>query len=617
MLTFFGYIAYDTARLTNLNNEVELLSSIAPYIAEDVTRDLQEGNSWNTTIEPADNKQVANIIYLFLADRQHNLLAQPDNPSIGRIYSDIVNRQQAGPSVNAGSLSVNKRVYVWAAVDIASNNNQLFLIRQAHVSQANAFFREMGLSLVIAAAIILWIASWAAMYISMLIEKLDEQKKVLKHRTLHDVLTGLPNRALLHDRLNQLVALSDRQPIPFAICFIDLNRFKDVNDTLGHHVGDELLLEISRRLQLNLRKSDTIARLGGDEFALILRNVREEKARSIVRKVVSAIEEPVEAGGHRLFVSGSIGIALFPEHGNDVHILLKKADVAMYAAKRAGSNMEFYSDNDDEFTRDKLSLIHDLHEAIQQDQLDIHYQPKYDINKQRIIGVEALLRWKHPIHGDIPPLMFIQLAEHSGLIHSISRWVMQRAFSDSVKLKRKGIDISVSINLSAYYLQDLRFESDISELIETPNVDNSRIIFELTESAMVVNSTKTKTLMRWLTEKGFRISIDDFGTGYSTLTNLRRLPISELKIDRSFVSNIPADTEDASIVTAMIGLGSSLDIDVVAEGVETEEVLSLLKQSGCSIIQGNLIRNPLPLDALIEWMNSETQPVPLVRSAAN
>lgn len=617
MLTFFGYIAYDTARLTNLNNEVELLSSIAPYIAEDVTRDLQEGNSWNTTIEPADNKQVANIIYLFLADRQHNLLAQPDNPSIGHIYSDIVNRQQAGPSVNAGSLSVNKRVYVWAAVDIASNNNQLFLIRQAHVSQANAFFREMGLSLVIAAAIILWIASWAAMYISMLIEKLDEQKKVLKHRTLHDVLTGLPNRALLHDRLNQLVALSDRQPIPFAICFIDLNRFKDVNDTLGHHVGDELLLEISRRLQLNLRKSDTIARLGGDEFALILRNVREEKARSIVRKVVSAIEEPVEAGGHRLFVSGSIGIALFPEHGNDVHILLKKADVAMYAAKRAGSNMEFYSDNDDEFTRDKLSLIHDLHEAIQQDQLDIHYQPKYDINKQRIIGVEALLRWKHPIHGDIPPLMFIQLAEHSGLIHSISRWVMQRAFSDSVKLKRKGIDISVSINLSAYYLQDLRFESDISELIETPNVDNSRIIFELTESAMVVNSTKTKTLMRWLTEKGFRISIDDFGTGYSTLTNLRRLPISELKIDRSFVSNIPADTEDASIVTAMIGLGSSLDIDVVAEGVETEEVLSLLKQSGCSIIQGNLIRNPLPLDALIEWMNSETQPVPLVRSAAN
>ncbi|MGD8884748.1 MAG: EAL domain-containing protein, partial [Gammaproteobacteria bacterium] len=608
---------YDTARLTNLNNEVELLSSIAPYIAEDVTRDLQEGNSWNTTIEPADNKQVANIIYLFLADRQHNLLAQPDNPSIGHIYSDIVNRQQAGPSVNAGSLSVNKRVYVWAAVDIASNNNQLFLIRQAHVSQANAFFREMGLSLVIAAAIILWIASWAAMYISMLIEKLDEQKKVLKHRTLHDVLTGLPNRALLHDRLNQLVALSDRQPIPFAICFIDLNRFKDVNDTLGHHVGDELLLEISRRLQLNLRKSDTIARLGGDEFALILRNVREEKARSIVRKVVSAIEEPVEAGGHRLFVSGSIGIALFPEHGNDVHILLKKADVAMYAAKRAGSNMEFYSDNDDEFTRDKLSLIHDLHEAIQQDQLDIHYQPKYDINKQRIIGVEALLRWKHPIHGDIPPLMFIQLAEHSGLIHSISRWVMQRAFSDSVKLKRKGIDISVSINLSAYYLQDLRFESDISELIETPNVDNSRIIFELTESAMVVNSTKTKTLMRWLTEKGFRISIDDFGTGYSTLTNLRRLPISELKIDRSFVSNIPADTEDASIVTAMIGLGSSLDIDVVAEGVETEEVLSLLKQSGCSIIQGNLIRNPLPLDALIEWMNSETQPVPLVRSAAN
>ena len=605
VLMFFGYIAYDTAKLTNLNNEIGLLSSVTPRIADDIAHDLKVGATWDPALLPDDHGDEKDAIYLFVSDQYGNLVFWPDELAIRQVFHQVDKYISGMSESRSGNVSVNDSTYVWARVGVPDYDYQLTLIRQAHVSRANIFFKEMGVSLIVAAVIMLWVASWAAMYVSMLIEKLDEQKNILKHRSLHDVLTGLPNRALLNDRLQQLISSMDRLPIQFAICFIDLNRFKDVNDTLGHHVGDELLLEISERLRDNLRKNDTVARLGGDEFALILRNINADDVRPIAEKILQEIEEPIQAGGHKLFVSGSMGIAMFPEHGDDVQMLLKKADVAMYAAKRSGSHLEFYEDTHEVFTRDKLALTHDLRVAIERDQLELYYQPKYDIAAQRVVGVEALLRWHHPTIGYIPPLSFIQLAEHSGLIHTLSKWVIQRAFSDSIELSRSGIDISISINLSAHYLQDPKFESDINELLEQSYVDASRIILEITESAMFINSVKTKELLKRLTSRGFRISVDDFGTGYSTLTNLRRLPISELKIDRSFVGKIASDTEDASIVDAMIGLCDSLDIDVVAEGVETPEVLDILKKSGCYTIQGYLISKPVPLNEFLEWIESE------------
>lgn len=277
----------------------------------------------------------------------------------------------------------------------------------------------------------------------------------------------------------------------------------------------------------------------------------------------------------------------------------------MYAAKRASTRLEFYDDSHEVFTRDKLALTHDLREAINNNQLELHYQPKYDVAAQKVVGVEALLRWTHPVVGSISPPEFIHLAEHAGLIHSLSKWVIQRAFSDSVELDNCGINTSVAINLSAYCLQDSKFETDIYDLLEQYNVDAGKIILEITESAMFINSAKTHALLRRLTNTGFRMSVDDFGTGYSTLTNLRRLPIAELKIDRSFVHNIATDMEDASIVAAMVGLCASLDIDVVAEGVETEETLEMLKQFGCDTVQGNLISYPMPLADFIAWMESK------------
>jgi len=604
VLTFFGYIAYDTAKVTNINNEIELLASVTPRIAKDIAHDLAAGKSWNPIIAARNQESEDDNIYLYVSDSRSNLISWPDDQVLQQVFNLI--DQQASEQKQAGNIIANDTNFVWARAKIPNYAYTATLLRQAHVSHANKFFREMGVSLIIAAVVMLWVASWAAMYVSMLIEKLDEQKNILKHRSLHDVLTGLPNRALLNDRLQQLITLNERLPVQFAICFIDLNRFKDVNDTLGHEVGDQLLLEVSKRLKANLRKSDSVARLGGDEFALILRNIREDKAKLIAEKLLKSIEVPIEVSGHKLFVSGSMGIAMFPEHGNDVQMLLKKADIAMYAAKRAGVHVEIYTESLEVITSDQLALTRDLRDAIDNNVLELYYQPKFDVEQQKVVGAEALLRWNHPTHGFVPPLTFVQLAEHSGLIHALSKWVIERAFADSIEFNNSGINISIAINLSAYFLQDIKFEDNIKDLLRQYQVNPYKIIFELTESAMFINSMKTMSLLRWLTELGFRISVDDFGTGYSTLTNLRKLPISELKIDQSFVGNITTDMEDASIVDAMIGLGASLDIDVVAEGVETQEVLDALKESGCHTIQGYLINKPVPLGSFIEWMRSHS-----------
>jgi len=602
LLLFFGYIAYDAAKLTNLSGEVNLLSSVTPRIASDYGHDLQEGHVRENVLLPATPSGKNDVTFMFVVDEDGHLISAPQSPKIKQVYRHLQDLLTDSPESSSGNIIHDDATYVWARAAVPQFEHQVILVRQAHISHANAFFREMGVSLIIAAIIMLWVASWAAMYVSMLIEKLNEQKNILKHRSLHDVLTSLPNRALLNDRLEQLIETGRREPIQFSVCFIDLNRFKDVNDTLGHHVGDELLLEVSKRLKSSLRTDDTVSRLGGDEFALILKNTNKDNVHIITEKLLQEIEVPIQAGGHKLFVSGSMGIAIFPEHGKDVQTLLKKADVAMYAAKRSGSNLEFYSDNLEVFTQQKLTLTHDLREAIDNNLLELYYQPKYNLVSKQVVGVEALLRWNHPDKGYIAPLEIIQLAEHSGLIYSLSKWVMKRAFLDSIKLAERTQDITIAVNLSAHFLQDSKFETNLRDLIHQIDVDPGKIILELTESAMFINSTKIKGLLQRITDLGFRISVDDFGTGYSTLTNLRRLPISELKIDRSFVKKIVTDSGDASIVDAMIGLGGSLDIDVVAEGVESQDVLEVLQKFGCNTIQGYLISEPVPLEKFVEWM---------------
>lgn len=605
-LTFFGYVAYDTAKTTNIKNEAALLAGVAPRIADDVHHNLEHGLVWAPLLTPEGDASIDNPIFLLVTDFHNNIIRAPETAEFQHVYREFRKSVPDTETAHAGSFQTADATYAWARSNVPVYDYRATLISRSQTSVAHAFFREMGVTLIFTGFLLLWCASWAAMYIAGLFEKLDDQKNILRHRALHDELTQLPNRALLNDRMQQIIQAADREPSRAALCFIDLNRFKEVNDTLGHSIGDELLLEVGRRLHDHLRKSDTVARIGGDEFALILRNVDEAAAKVVVDKLLEAVEAPIELRTNKFCISGSAGIALFPAHGSSVEVLMQKADVAMYAAKRSGARLSFYNPDFEVFSRDKLALTHDLRDAIQNNHLELYYQPKYHVAEKRVTGAEALLRWKHPTLGNIPPMTFVQIAEHTGLIRSLTKWVLQRAFEDCAHLAKLGHQLNIAINLSAHNLQDPELEPDIYELLEHWQVDAKNITLELTESAVVHNLAKTKELLGRLHDRGFQISVDDFGTGYSTLTNLRRLPISEIKIDRSFVSNIKRDAEDASIVRATIDLGKALGINVVAEGVETQDVLEQLEAYGCHTIQGYFISKPMPLAAFTNWLHSSS-----------
>lgn len=606
VLTFFGYVAYDTAKITNNKNAAALLAGVAPRIANDVQRDLERSAPWTPLLKPTGSTIERNPIYLLVTEPSGNIIRAPENEEFQGLYAEFNKSVAESEAALSGNFNANDTTYLWAWAEVPVYGYRATLISRSQTSAGGTFFQELGVTLIITGFFLLWLSSWAAMYIAGLFEKLDEQKIILRHRALHDDLTQLPNRALLNDRMQQIIQAADREQSHAALCFIDLNRFKEVNDTLGHSMGDELLLEVGRRLSDNLRKSDTVARIGGDEFALILRNVDKASAKSLTEKLLQALELPIEIRTHKLCITGSAGIALFPEHGNSVEVLMQKADVAMYAAKRSGAQLAFFSADFEVFSRDKLALTNDLRDAIQGNQLELHYQPKYHLTEKRTIGAEALLRWKHPTLGFIPPMTFVQIAEHTGLIRSLTKWVLQQAFEDCAHFAQQGHQLNISINLSAHNLQDPELEPDIYGLLDRWKIDAKNITLELTESAVVHNLAKTKELLTRLSARGFSISVDDFGTGYSTLTNLRRLPISEIKIDRSFVSNIMRDAEDASIVRATIDLGRALDIHVVAEGVETQDVLDRLASYGCHTIQGYFISKPMPLAAFTNWMHSAT-----------
>jgi len=359
-LIFFGYIAYDTAKLTGTKNEIALLAGVAPYVTENINGYLQREQNWEPVLPAPHGKHSHDVIHLVISNHQGVIITQSKALAIQDAFQKIQQATQNSASTNSGSITLDDAIYIWAKALLPDKKSQVTLIRQAYISQANVFFKEMGISLIIAAMITLWVASWAAMYVSMLMEKLDEQNNALQYQALHDVLTDLPNRALLNDRSQQLIKSCERNKALFAICIIDLNHFKDINDTLGHHVGDELLLEVSNRLKKALRKSDTIARLGGDEFSLLLPCTDAESAKLIAEKILQSIAVPLEIDGQQLLISGSLGLALYPNHGNDIHTLMKKADMAMYAAKRTGIGVEIYNKQHEINDQNKQSLTNSL-----------------------------------------------------------------------------------------------------------------------------------------------------------------------------------------------------------------------------------------------------------------
>ncbi len=436
------------------------------------------------------------------------------------------------------------------------------------------------------------------------ITKIKEQTAALEHLAMHDTLTDLPNRALFQDRLQQAIYIGQREKTSLALLMIDLDRFKEINDTLGHYIGDLVLKEVGKRLPKVLRKADTFARLGGDEFAVLLPSTNNKEAKQTAQRLLKALEEPFLIEEYNLYVGASAGIAFFPKHGMDASTLLQRADVAMYVAKNAKSGLSVYNPDYDRHSIQHLVLIGDLKHAIENDELLLYYQPKINYKTGCISGVEALVRWYHPEHGFILPDKFIPLAEYTGLIKPITLWVINTGLRQYIEWRNKGIDVSMSINLSALNLLDSQFPKEVETVIKKLGVEPDCLQFEITESAVMVDPEQAMKIVKQLDTFGFRFSIDDFGTGYSSLAYIKKLPVEEIKIDKSFVMNVTTNESDAIIVLSTIDLAHNLGLGVIAEGVDSQEVWKMLNGLGCDGAQGYYICIPLPAAEFIHWFNN-------------
>ncbi len=425
------------------------------------------------------------------------------------------------------------------------------------------------------------------------LEKLNDQ---ISYQAMHDPLTGLPNRTLVIERLNQAIEYASRNNKRLAVFILDLNNFKDINDTLGHPEGDIILQQVSQRIPGALRNSDTIGRLGGDEFAVVLPDIDQKAAIEVAKKIVNILKPGFELKSHIVDIHASIGIAIYPEHGNDQTALIRHADVAMYESKRSGRHICLYNAEFDNHTPWRLALMADLRHAIEENRLELHYQPQINLNDNTMYGVEALLRWNHEFQGNISPDEFIHIAENSSLIQPLTRWVLKQAMQQWREWYNQGINLEMSINISAHNLSDPKLAQRINELIQEYQVITDKIKLELTESAIMSKPEEALSLMNNPVLKGIRYAIDDFGTGYSSLSYLTRLPINEVKIDKSFVNKMDVNRSDASIVNSVIDLAHNLGHHVVAEGVETEQVLNMLKHRGCDSVQGYLMSKPVSAD---------------------
>jgi diguanylate cyclase (GGDEF)-like protein len=435
-------------------------------------------------------------------------------------------------------------------------------------------------------------------------QQLTRTNEELEHLALHDPLTGLPNRSLVIDRVQQAILTARRNQEPMALLMLDLDHFKEVNDTLGHLVGDKLLMRVGERFQSSLREPDTLGRLGGDEFAIVLPRADQKDALIVAEKLQDALRRPVDIDQNSFSVAASIGISIYPDHGPDPSSLLRSADIAMYVAKRARNEFAVYQPEYDTYNPDHLSLLRDLREVIRLGDMDAAFQPKIDLRTGTIIGVEALARLHHPEKGDIPPYEFIPILEQTGLIRPFTLQILEKAIDYCTQCRQQGMEFSVAVNLSMQNLRDDKLPEQISEIINRYDFDREQLILEITESAIMHDPEHSLGILDRLDEMGLKLSVDDFGTGYSSLSYLKRLPVSQLKIDRSFVKNMIRDEDDAMIVRSTIELAHNLGLNTVAEGVEDEQTLERLRELNCDMAQGFLISRPLSADNFFRFMTS-------------
>ncbi len=431
--------------------------------------------------------------------------------------------------------------------------------------------------------------------------QINVRQSELEYRAMHDALTSLPNRTLLFDHIQHDIQLAQRLNQQVCLMMIDLDRFKEVNDTLGHAVGDMFLVEVGKRLLSVLRETDTVARLGGDEFSVLLPNMGEVEAKDVAGKILAALNEPVKIERYELPCSASIGITSYPKDGQDAKTLLQHSDVAMYMAKRRKTGYAIYDKDKDLYSLKRLELVNELREAIDKDMLSLVFQPIVNMQDKSLLYVETLLRWEHPVHGAISPDQIIDMAEQTNLIAPLTYYILEKSLQQRKKWQQHDKAIQISVNLSMHNLRDKDLVDKIKTILHKNQLSGEGLLLEITESAMMSNPGQVIDVLAELEDLNIQVAVDDFGTGFSSLSYLKKLPVHVLKIDRSFIYDLERDLNDQAIVRATLRLGHDLGLKVIAEGVETREVQNFLQKEGCDAIQGYYISPPVTAASLGAW----------------
>jgi len=437
--------------------------------------------------------------------------------------------------------------------------------------------------------------------VNLLVSTSASREKRILESALSDPLTGLPNRTLLTERIRHSLAISRRARSPFCVAVLDLDRFKFINDTLGHAAGDTVLREVARRLRATVRETDTVARLGGDEFVLLLAG-GEDAGREVCTRILEAMRAPLAHRDQLIDIGLSIGVSVHPQHGDDDVTLLRHADTAMYRAKRRRAGVEVFDGESHEVRRSYLSMLGELRTALQGGQLVLDYQPKLDLTSGLVVGVEGLVRWNHPTRGRVPPSEFIPFAEQTGFMREITPWVVAEGVRFAAEIAARGLSLNVAINVSAQDIENPTFSSRVAAILSERRLDAARLTLEITESGLLSETENALGNLQTIAALGVRLAVDDFGTGYATLKQLQKLPVHELKIDRSFVSGMNLNRGNETIVRSTIDLAKQLGLKTVAEGVETVAELRALASMGCDQIQGYYLAKPMDAAEVIAWV---------------
>lgn len=604
VLSVFGIMTYRIANESAAHREAIAMQRVVDDIASQLSPALQPSPPDLSRLSETHNPYIrhAKLFLLQKANGSVVPLGELERDQFAAKHELLAQLEdKALPA--SGQISSRKISYTWASVFVPGTEYHLTVV-QPSIDTEFATLRSLGMRMFITAGMVIWIAIWGALIITALLTKhLSKQNARLVHQALHDDLTDLPNRTLLFDRIEQALHRSHRDGQPLALFLMDLDRFKEVNDTLGHHFGDLVLQQMGKRISASLRETDTVARLGGDEFAILIPDADCKDAILCVEKLLSTLDVAIPINGMSLSVKASIGIALYPQHGSDSETLLQHADVAMYQAKRAGSGYNIYAHDQDPHSVRRLTLIGELRDAIDGGQLELHYQPKVNLRLHRTYDVEALVRWQHPHLGLIQPEEFVALAEQNGLIAGLTDWVLRAAVKQCRDWYNRGINLRVAVNLSANSLHDLNLPNYIAAILKEADLPADHLAIELTESAMMSDLARAMDIFERLATMGIRLSIDDFGTGMSSLSYLKRLPVNELKIDKSFVIDMAEDEHNAVIVRSIIDLSHNIGREVVAEGVQDRDALQLLEMLGCDTAQGYFISRPRTAEALEIWLH--------------